>query len=63
MTEEQRSQNKKNIKKILQDFESRMMAELERTGFFTGNLVVTVQNNTIRTRKLSVEDCEHFQLN
>lgn len=58
---EKNSQNSQTIKKILREMEQRLQMELERSSFFSSNLTVTVQNGLIKTRKISIEDCEHFQ--
>lgn len=52
--------NLKSLKHAIAKLEQRILDELQRTDFFTGTLTISVQNGTIRTGKVGIEECEHF---
>ena len=60
--DQQRALNASNLKAALRKMEQRIGTEIERTGFFTGTLNISVQNGVIRTSKIGIEECEHFHV-
>lgn len=58
--DQQRAFNASNLKLALRKMEQRIASEMERSGFFTGTLNISVQNGVIRTSKIGIEECEHF---
>ena len=58
--EEQRQANDTNLEAAFRKAKLRIAQELERTGFFTGTLSISVQNGVLRTSKIAVEECDNY---